>query len=75
MTRASFKCPVTEEECDKPNCRRSFAHWKARVAIEEKMLEERQRLQRLKKARDSGDIYGLLDELGLRRPRIKRRRM
>jgi hypothetical protein len=77
MTRASFECPVTREQCSAPECKRSFCVEQWRIATreqgEEQMWEKGQRQQRLSEKLRKGDTYGLLDELGLPRPRIKRR--
>jgi hypothetical protein len=77
MTRASFECPVTGGQCSAPECKRSFCVEQWRIAlreqVEEQMWEKEQRRQRLSEKLRKGDTYGLLDELGLPMPRMKRR--
>jgi len=71
MTRASFECPVTGEQCSAPNCKKTFCKLKGRIAME----EEEHRRQYIGKLLRSGKSDELLYELGLapKRPRIKRR--
>jgi len=70
MTRASFECRVTGEQCSEPECSVTFCKLEGRIAMED---EGHQRQYEYKLFR-SGKVYAWLEETGLiKKTRIKRR--
>jgi hypothetical protein len=74
MTRASFECPVTGEQCSDGNCKVTFCAKKGPEAVREAEQEQKRRQRRLLELANKGDSHEFLRELGLPAPpRIKRR--
>jgi len=56
MTRASWECPETGEQCSARNCKKTFCAKKGRIAMEE---EEHQRQYENKLFSTGGVMRGL----------------